>query len=1299
MAYIKTITRIIIWILVLIAVLTACFFYFFGDINKLKSAIEKNLQNQLACTVRLGKLDWDWDGLKLGVTTDEISISDKDENLVLQAGPTRFVWHIKNIVTGTYSHFYSIESTNLYLNAIHYKDNTWNLIKIFPPGPPPKVDNLQLHNTIIYLIDELNPTIKEVLYKDFNILWRRNLFSNIRKIDLTTRIGSLTSSSFARIKGRYTESKKFSWKKNVINLTIFAKKANLSHWQHYIANIVKEPKIKRINGEFTGLIRIKKNKNEKEINIRSITNTKDFLVELQGNEAIETIEIPKTDFTLKAIIDEKKINFISFKSNIDELTYNLTGLIHNWSKPLPEVDLQLNTNKFNFKSVKPYLPISLLPADSRGRIEPINDDGLVQLDLKLKGPLIAPKYFGTILLDNFNLTSESGFLSAIQGLKGKLILDDQILKIESLTIPIENSPLVLRGEVNNEEFKTTFNLNGKDMNIDILKNLLIQVGFQPTILSELETKGKLDLSLDVESSKDLPPEIKGKITLNDINLSLKKDESLEINNVIGELGLTGSKVILNKVSGLVNNEYFSINGEFSLKEDEVVNLSILASHLKIIPYVLNFIASKTPFKPASETITGEASDLDLNISGTFTKPSLNGKLSINNVSFDLPNLTEKISNISGKLRFEGQELVIEELNGRIQNSDFTIAGYLENLFTSPKPKLRLITGDIEIGSFWGYLKEQLKTSSLITQANQINELKGIAALDIFLHPDVVLGNIFFKDGKVKYKPLPFTLNNLNGRVVIGEKNLSIFGLSGKIDESNNFYSDLTIYNYLDPSFYLVGKLNLDLDLSSAINSLNAGAIDTIRVNGLIPTIVDFGIKPPTVNLQFYSNLDEMLELDIPPYIKKSTKWIYAISGDIEFNSKDMDLYLNDLNIMSDKLSLTTKGSIKKITSKEPDIMLYFNTDEPSGLYMIIEPIVPFMGFKAWGMIELNGSIVGSPSKYAISSNTFITSLMLPDLLGKKLSANDAIFSVYFDKEQGVINSMINKLEYASLKADSISLSATYINPVTYLNELALDSPPGNIFANGFYDPRDGAVSFNASGSDIDLSSLGSFIFLDPTKISGSTNFSFMIEGTGKTKTELVKNSNGNLSFNVNDGQIGQVVLLQKGLQLANLFGQGLFGLNLRNVLSLFFKYQDGSFNNIHGDLNLNKGVIKTNELHYHAKDLLLNSYGLIDLINYFVNLSFYGHIPQQERGQRSEAPSQNSHVSNSGAISIIPDAIGKKRLFIPFLSSRAPEYFKFEVKGDIRKPKKITGHTRRSFKWLTGKKLKREIKYVPKTEG
>ncbi len=1290
----KLIARIIVYFSLLLCILAACFLFYFGDINKLKSKIEKYLTEQLTCTIKLGKLDWDWDGLKLGVTTSNISLYDQENNLVLQAGPSRAVWHLKQIIRGHYSHFYQIESTNLYLNAIHNKDGVWNLVAIFPPGPAPKVDNLKLNNSIIYIVDKLmNPENETVLYKDLNINWVRAPFSKRRNIDLVTRVGSVSTSSFIKVNGHYTEDKKFNWRKSELDLSILAKKINLSNWQGYISMLVKDPEIKTLRGEFTGRVRLKKQKNNNQVILKSFTKTNNFIIAFYNKEIAQTIEIPKTDLLISALIDQNKIHIKSFKSTIDELSYKLSGFIYNWSKALPEVDLELKTNKFNFKSVKPYLPLSLLPADTRARIAPLNDDGFVEIDLKLKGPAIAPKYFGTVLLDNFNLTSESGFLTAIQGLKGKLTLDDQILKIDYLNIPIKPSSLLLTGQIDSEKVKTSFNIKGENLDVSVLQDLIFQAGFKPTINGSVNSEGNLDLNLDVVVEKNSVPNIIGHINFHDTGISLLTDDLLEIKNVIGELSLDGTKVIFKKLSGLINNEIFSINGDLSLKEDQKVNLSVIAEHLKVIRYLLSLATSKTSYKPIAETISGEFSNLNLNIAGTLINPMLDGMVLINNVSFNLPNLADKISDISGSLRFEGSELVIEELNGKFQNADFGIAGYIADLFTKPKPKLRFITGDINIASLWNYLKNQLKATSLSVQADALEKLEGIAAVDLFLHPDAVLGNVYFKDGKIKYKSLPFSLNKLAGRLVIGEKNLSLFGFMGTIDNSNEFNSDLTVYNYLNPSFYIQGMLTLDLNLQDGLKAINAEALNKITVNGLIPTIVNFDITLPLVSCTFYSSLDEMLQIEFPSYIKKPIDRKYYLSGNIDFDSEKMDLYINQLNVNSDNLSLSTNGSIKNISSKDPDVMIYFKTDEPSGIFMIIEPIVPLMGLKVWGKVDLSGSIFGTPTMYAVSSNAKVTNIRMPELLGRKLMASDSTFSLYLDEKQGVLNSEINNIQYASLNAMSVSLSANYINPVFYLNEFSLDGAPGSIFAVGSYDPRDGAVSLSANGSALELSSLGSFVLLNPEKISGMTDFSIMLDTKGKNKNEIISNAKGDLSFSVGEGKIGQVALLQKGIQFANLVRQGILGFNVTNVFSLFFKYQDGSFNKIYGDVVIDKGLIKAKEFHYRAKDLFLNSFGFVDLVNSFIGLTFYGYIPEREQAQEKD---QTNAVH--GTISIIPEIFNRRKIVIPFLHITPPRYFKFEVKGNLKEQKKITRRAVRSFRWLKGKRLKKEQKFIPKVE-
>lgn len=1294
--------------MVLLFVTASCFIYYFRDINKLRVSVEQNLKDQLQCTVKLGELNWDLSAFNIGVTTSQIALYDKAGNLVLQAGPTRFVWHVKDIIFGNYVHFYTIESADLYLNAVRAGDGTWNLITIFPPGPTPSVDNLKLNNSVVYLVDNLNQTKERTsLYKHLNLSFESKPFSDLKAINLFTRIESTTKESLIKMKGKYADKKKKSWDKNYFDFSITAKRVNLAGLQSFFANILKEPEIKNVAGEFTGRIILKKSEREKYAWLKSYTKTNNFVVEFQKDDTTQIVHIPKTDLIINALIDKNKIFLKTYRSTIDELVYDLTGYIYNWSKTLPELDLSLKTNKFNFKSVKSYIPLSLLPPDARSRIESINDNGFVEVNLKAKGPAILPKYSGTILLDDFVLTSESGFLDDIHGLSGKLVLEDEVLKIDYLNIPIQDSDLTLNGYINYIDQETSFNLNGKDLSTEILKNLIFQAGFKPD--AEIKTDGKLDLNLKVLVSKNVPPEIKGKITFHDAGATtFVESENVEIKNVFGDLLLDGSEIAFHKLAGLINNEGFSLNGNLSLKEDESVNFSVFAKRLKIIKFILFYISRKTPFKPIAETVTGEASDLNLKISGTFSNPELDGKVSINNVSFSIPNLKDKISSVSGELGFEGMDLIIEELTGKIQESDIGVAGYIQDLFSDPKPNIRLVTGELEIESFWEYLKEKLQNTSFKAQANDLEKLRGIASLDLFVYPTSILGNVYFKNGEVKYKPLPFVFSSLSGRIVIGKENISLFGLTGSINNSNNFNLEATVHNYLVPSNKVEGKLVIDVDPGNILEAANPNYPDKIKTNGTIPTIVDFHVLPSLANLSFYSTFSEALQIDFPPYISKPQNEAYTVSGDVDLDLENMNIYLNQFNIKGKKLSLTTTGSIKNVNSKEPEIMLYFNTDEPSGIFMITEPIIPLMNLKMWGMIDLSGSITGTPLMFAVSTNANITGLKVPDLYSKKLTAADGSLSIYFDGEQGFLNSELQDISYVSFNAKSASISARYMKPVFYLNELKLDGNPGNILAYGLYDPGDGTVILKADGSNLELSSLGSFIFLDPEKISGMTDFSVTIDTKGKTRNEVISNTNGNLSFSITDGKLGQVALLQKGLHLANLFGQGLFGFNITNIFSLVFNYHEGIFKIIDGNVDIKDGIVKAKDFHYRAKDLFLNTFGYIDLDKSFVDLLVYGHLPgeKEAEGEHTHGPSAlvtvKEKIANSkekvvsGAVSILPEAFKKPRIVIPFLHLTPPKYFKFEMKGDLKDQKKLVRRTTRSFRWLRGKRLEKEYKFVPK---
>ncbi|MBI1857670.1 MAG: hypothetical protein HYR97_00915 [Candidatus Melainabacteria bacterium] len=1296
----KTILRITIWLSVVLISSTALLLNFLGDMNKYKTLIEKNLKNQLRCTVKLGELDWDLEGLNIGVSTNEMTLLDSDDNLVLQTGPARFVWNIFNILRGHYTHFYRLEAANFYVNLIRYENNKWNLIEIFPPGPAPEVDNLKINNGIIYFIDEFSPVKKSILYKDTNLYFEKAAFSTARNIKLTSRVGSLTSQSFLEIKGNYTESKKFKWRRNEINLLVRADNLQLANWETYIT---QHPQINSVDGDFTGAILIQKKAGIPQINIKTKTKTNNLKVVFKNKDATQPIYIPKTGFTLKAAVKKDKIKILNFNSKIDELSYSLTGEVINWSNVLPEVNLKLKTNKFNFKNIKPYLPLSLLPATTRERIEPINDDGFVKLDLDIKGLAIQPKYYGTILLSKFNLTPESGFLNFIQGLEGKLTLDNEILKIDYLNIPLLSSQLVLKGEVDSNASITKFNIAGNDLNLRILQDLLVQLEPNVQILNEIDTYGKLDVNLNVVSTNTASPEIKGNIKFYDAGIHVFKDEPIEISNAYGELELDGAKVNFKQVSGFINEEGFYIDGGFSLKEDEDVNLQVKADRLKIIPYVISFFISQSPVKLNTQAISGEINNVDLNFQGKISNPEIYGGLEIKNVSFNIPELEKGINNISGKLRFEKDELVIEGFNGLIQDTEFSIAGYIDDIFHKAAPRFRLVTGGLDVGNLWRFSKPKLQHTPFKTEIEKLENVAGYAALDLFLQPKLITGNIYFDQAAINYKPLPFSLNNLQGRLVLGESNLSIFGLMGAIDQSNEFSGNITVNNHYSKNPIAQGQIDLNFDPTPLINVINPSIAENFQTEGIIPSTVNFSFQYPYASIGFYSTLPEMLILEYKPFFSKPTNLAYTLSGKIGADLDKKDLYLNHLQINTEELSLKTIGTVMGFDLPSPEFMIDFETTDLTRTYMLLKPITPLKSLRVFGDIDLKGSFSGTLTDYAISSKAKLTNVKIqpPVKEDTRIFFEEGDIDFYLDTSKGYLISDLKDITYLSFHGKELKFNADYSKPTVYVKELTLDGDPGYIKASGDYNFESGKFDIDAKGEDLELSKLGSFVLLDPSKLAGMTSFSLVLGTSGKTEKEAIANSNGEASFSITDGHIGEIALLHKGLQLANVFGQGILGFNVRNVFSLFFKYQDGDFNTIDGKLKIKNGVIKAKEFHYRANNLFLNSYGNINLPKSSIELRFYGYLPEiKEEPSVSTTPSDQTVTSKikkvSGALTILPETLSRHRIVIPFISTTPPQHFKFELKGNMKNQKKLLRRTRRSFKWLRGRRLEKELEYVPK---
>lgn len=1317
----KLILRITIWSITGLILIFSGLVYFYGDINKVKGYIKKDFKERLNCSVDLGEMNWDFDGGKIGFSITEFSVIDPNGNLIIQAGPSRIVWRLRSIIFGRFNHFKRIESINFFVNLERRKNGEINIFEIFPSegkGKPPKIDNLVLHNGIVHFTDLYKDLNKDILYKDININWQLSKGTKYREVLATTRIGSTKSPSFIKVKGHYTDSNKFNWKKDEVSLYLLAKKIRIADWESYLTSV---PEINSVSGKFSGLVHLRKKKGEEFIHVRSKNKINKLDLIINNKFSKDRIYIPRKKISLLGEIHKDKIRIKNLRSTVDKLTYNLTGYINNYTKNLPEVDLKLRTNRFNFKEVKKYIPFSLLPSDTRARIEPINDDGFVKLNLKINGPFIAPKYNGVIFLNDFNLTPESGFLQFIHGLNGKLTLEDHILNIDYINIPIEESTLKLKGKVDNKKIVTSLNIFGEDLSINTLQNIAID--FEPStqeFLSQVISYGKLDLNLDVLAELNKAPEIKGKIGFHDAGIELFHTDLIELKDLFGDILLDGKNVIFQKLTGLINEDDFYIDGSASLKEDETVNLHLKADQLKIISSLISLVADNSPIKINKDSISGELSKLDISVSGTFSEPSLDGMIFINDIAFKLPDFPDAFDNISGNLVFHDSILEIDDITGSILSaldlglpSDFVreryfhINGFVKSLFTKPSPKIEIISEPLEVSNIWKVVKKGLQGTEMEEQINDILDLSGHAQFDIFLEPEKVTGMIIPSNIFVKYKYSPFDLYFNSGNILIKDSDIEITSLIGMLGEGNNFNSDLIIYKYDKPDMYVKGTGKVDLDIPYSADTLNPKFPKMFKTNMSLPTNVTYTFKIPVANVEFDTFLAMNFSIDIDPLMLKDTfdpliskpmDLEYMLTGNIDLDTEKMDMKINKFNISTVKLSLNTEGEILMIDSESPSLMLNYHTDPGSNIYMIIKSVAPISKHvRVFGEIDLDGTINGSPimpefTWMAKMKDTMVQPIFEPN---KRVNVEDGETSGYFDGDKGNVKAVFHNADYFSFHAMTISLSATYENPVAYIQEFSFDVDPGNIHLTGNYNPVNGNSDIEALGKDIEVSKLSEFIVLNPEKLRGNTNFTVMLMTSGLSTKDLIQNSQGEVSFSVTNGHIGEIALLHKGLQVASLFKQGIFGLNLRNIFTLFFNFKNGDFNIVDGKFKLNNGIVKEKFFHYRADNLFLNSFGRIDLNNFLANLAVYGYLPKKPEDYLNNNEGKGAVKILTDSVTFIPFLISKGLNYIPFVSTTPPKHFKFKIEGSLKDQDQVVKNTAKSFKWLKGKKLKKEIEYFP----
>lgn len=239
---------------------------------------------------------------------------------------------------------------------------------------------------------------------------------------------------------------------------------------------------------------------------------------------------------------------------------------------------------------------------------------------------------------------------------------------------------------------------------------------------------------------------------------------------------------------------------------------------------------------------------------------------------------------------------------------------------------------------------------------------------------------------------------------------------------------------------------------------------------------------------------------------------------------------------------------------------------------------------------------------------------------------------------------------------------------------------GEISGNILYKFKSGDIKTKLRLSGIDSNESAKSFFGLKNQISGKLDGNVEIETTGPDDITRLKNLNGKINFTVADGNMTKLGSAEYLLRASNILYSGLTTLSVNNLIELFKPFKQGSFSNIKGNFNIEKGIIKDIEIYSKGENMSLFIDGSYDIANSDANVNVYGKL-----GKKIDnliAPIGN--ISANTLLNIIPkskesdkyeDIINK----IPDVEYKNQDVkvFKATVEGNINTSSKAA-----SFKWL-----------------
>lgn len=774
------------------------------------------------------------------------------------------------------------------------------------------------------------------------------------------------------------------------------------------------------------------------------------------------------------------------------------------------------------------------------------------------------------------------------------------------------------------------------------------------------------------------------------------------------MDFVGNKI--NMISKLytAETELTEISGDFKTGKKPKIDLTFKSNAgLNNVFNILDSIAKSFGINDLATISATGAIDANFNIKSNLKKVKSSGYFKIPSATVNYALYKVMIDQIKADVDFSNNKINIKDVSFMVLDQPLRAYGTIKNDTTSDlhltADKL-LLKALITAAGQVAILKDNdIRSGTLSMDATLKGKLsKPIPSLDLSIdnvniknkpsNTSVTLANTIVTvstDGK-KYDGVVDLTNLLinnpmakikapKAKVSIGEKDINI---NNAYILLNNSRIDITgkITDYLNKKIAIDIKANGNLLSNDLRAMIPADLRKDVKALGKLPLAVTLTGNDKTQNISVSLSADPsnyLSILDVDALRGKSTlikSDMLVVNDNLKFSNTGV--YANGANVAA----LT--GSVNNLSKSQT---LNLNVSTPS----IISMGIP--GFKnsklsAKGNISISGSALNPILKGQVS----VPALTIPEMM---IAMNNLEVSL-----NGVVangKGSLKKFVSGGIVAENLSSDFSLINNVFYLKNISGDAFSGKINGNVSYNILNGFVGVDFKGSGMSAVRAIEGAAGIKNALSGTLGFNAKITTSGATDVQMMKNLKGNVSFNIDNGTLGNLGRLENLLSAQNITANSIMRAALAPITSLSVIKNTSNFKYITGDLSFNNGWANIKSIKTSGHSMAYYITGRYNLINGTANLVILGRLGSdvvKVLGPLGDLSVQKltSYIPKFGALTgnlinaMTTNPKGENTSAIPPLSGGNAHYkdFKVSFNGGIESKSSV-----KSFKWLSNPDL------------